>query len=308
VGRPFHALTFALLALALLSSPAFADVRIDGDRARLDAKRLEELVALELGKDAPRVANVTVTVHDGRSEVDVEVDGEHRTAAVALDRDVEPERAIALFVAELARGTVKPERVEPSVAPNPVSLGVHAVDRTSKSSSSPSPRPLRFAILGAMGARVTTTRGHLLATPHLELGVARENIFRLGGTIRYAYASADDVLGTVDAHLISGGLAGTLVLTSGSIFALATGPRVELGVAAGRGKSAGDGPTIADSTIATTFDAAWALELHSTLGGAALVGILEGGSYLRGVELHADTRDVLHLSGAFAGLSVGIRL
>ena len=118
--------------------------------------------------------------------------------------------------------------------------------------------------------------------------------------MRYAYASSDDVLGSVRAHLVSTGLAATYVVASSATFALATGPRVELGIVAGSGEG-----TNADSATAASFAGVWEVELHLRLGGLALVGSVEGGSILRGVDLRADDRNVLHLSGPFVGLAVG---
>lgn len=299
-----------IVAAALaLSTPASAQpkkpsLEVAGDRGALDAPRLEGLVALELGADAPRVVRVVVTVRSGRAAVDVEVDKEHRQSSLAMSA-VEPERALALFVAELARGTLAPERTEP-VVPEPAESAMPPAAAPVAPPRAPPPPattsdPWRLSLLGAMGARVTTARGHVLPSPHLELGARREESLRLGVTVRYASASSDDALGSVQAHLLSGGVAATYVLTSSARFALATGPRVELGVVAGSGEGRN-----ADSATAASFAGVWELELHLRLGALTLVGSVEGGSIFRGVELRADDRAVLDLSGPFAGLALGL--
>lgn len=297
MGRSRH--TLILLAVLAFASPANAQatehVELRGETQALDRARLDELVALELG--ATRPTRIAVDVSRGRAEVDVEIAGEHRKASVAL-AGVEPERALALFIAEIARGTIAPERTEPATPT--------ATPATPTTPSPPRPsndRPLRFSMLAAMGARVTTARGHVLPSPHLEIGVRRDDAFRIGGTLRYAYGSADDLLGTVRAHLVAAGAAGSATVVSASSLALVTGPRLELGAAFGRG----DG-TNADKATALTVAGSWAVELHLDVGGAALFISAEVGSFFRGVELHADDRSVLHLTGPFAGFGLGAAL
>lgn len=298
MGRSRRALI--LLAVLVLAAPASAQaaepVELRGETQALDRGRLDDLVALELG--TTRVTRVVVDVSRGRAEVDVEVAAEHRKASVTL-ASVEPERALALFIAEIARGTIAPERTEP-VAPPPVPSVPPPRDAPSPATAA---APLRFSILGAMGARVTTARGHVMPSPHVEIGVRRRDAFRVGGTLRYAYASADDRLGTVEAHLVAGGVAGSGTLLSGPDLALVTGPRLELGAAFGRGEGSN-----ADRATALTVAGTWALELHLLVDGArgatAFVSA-EAGSFFRGVELHADDRSVLHLTGPWLGFALG---
>jgi hypothetical protein len=154
-----------------------------------------------------------------------------------------------------------------------------------------------------MGARIMTTGGALLPTPRLEIAARQPGALRLGATARYAYASATDPLGTVRAHAFAGGLAATYVLLSSASLALATGPRLELGVIAGSGEGSNG-----ETTTALTLGGAWEIELHVKLGGVSLVGSVEAGTLFRGVELHADDRDVLHLSGPFVGFALGAML
>lgn len=148
-----------------------------------------------------------------------------------------------------------------------------------------------------------TAGGTPLATPRVEVGARQKNGLRIGTVVRYAYASSDDPLGTVRAHALAGGAAASYVVLSRSSLAVATGPRFELGVVAGSGEGANG-----QSTRALTMAAAWELELHVAVAGISLVGALEAGTLFRGVQLRADDRDVLHLSGPFVGLSLGAML
>ncbi len=160
-----------------------------------------------------------------------------------------------------------------------------------------------MSVLGTMGARVVTAHGALLATPKVEVGARQDGLLRLGVNARHGYASSDDSLGTVRAHALAGGLAATYVLASGAWLELATGPRFETGLVAGRG----DGKNGVSTTV-LTLGASWELELHVKVGGLSLLGAVEAGTYFHGIELHADERDALHLSGPFVGLALGAML
>lgn len=315
-ARLIAAVLAASLALAIASSanaqPTRPRVEVTGDRATLDATKLDELIALELGADASRVRAVAVDVHGSRAEIDVRLGDDARRASVAIAA-TEPERALALFVAELARGTAVPEQPPsaaatappPPSAPPPTTPAPSEAERVAppRSSDASTAEPLAFSLLATMGARFATSRGGVTATPHIELGARRRDLFRIGAIVRYGYASSDDALGTIRAHSLTGGVAGTYVVASGASLALATGPRLELGVIAGHG----DG-TNGEASSAFTFTGAWELELSVKLGAISLLGSVEGGSILRGIELRADDRSVLYLSGPFVGFALGAML
>ena len=111
------------------------------------------------------------------------------------------------------------------------------------------------------------------------------------------------MLGSVRAHVVSPGLAASYAIVSAGAVRLVTGPRVEIGALFGAGSGANE-----SSTTKLTFAAAWELELHLDFGAFAALVTAEGGSLLRGVVLRADARDVLDLSGPFAGFSIGAAL
>ncbi|MBS2018079.1 MAG: hypothetical protein JST00_34720, partial [Deltaproteobacteria bacterium] len=94
----------ASIALAQTAPKRASVTLVHGERGALDASRLESLVALELGSDASRVQRVTVELASAsHADVVVEIGGERRTGGVDLPT-TERERAIALFVGEMARG------------------------------------------------------------------------------------------------------------------------------------------------------------------------------------------------------------
>jgi len=156
-------------------------------------------------------------------------------------------------------------------------------------------------VLAALGARWLTADGALLLTPHLEGGVVLRDALRLGVLARYGHASADDPLGTVSAHAASGGLAASLRLASTTSVALWTGPRAEIGVITARGEGTG-----ASSASSLLLSAAWAIEGRVALGPLDALVAVEGGFLGRGLELRADDRSILELSGGFTGVSLGL--
>ena len=129
----------------------------------------------------------------------------------------------------------------------------------------------------------------------------RRDRIRIGGILRYAYGASDDVLGSVRAHVVSPGIAASYAIVSTSGIRLFTGPRFEAGALFGSGSGTNE-----SSTTRIAFAGAWELELHVDLRVLDLVVAAEGGSFLRGVVLRADARDVLDLSGPFAGFSLGV--
>ena len=304
------AFAFAFAFAMTIAAPASAQpdkppVEVVGERGSLDPSKLNELVGLELGAEGSRVTRIVIDVRGGRADVDVRVGDEHRKGSVAVAA-IEPERALALFVGELARGATTPAATPPAPPATPaVTPPTPVEDRPPPSSPAATPAsPWQFSALATMGARLVTTHGAWVATPKLEIGARHDGALRLGAIARYGYASSNDPLGTARAHALAGGIAATYVLATGATFAFATGPRLEIGLVAGRG----DG-TNGTSTTALTLAGSWELELHVKLGGGVtLLTAVEGGTFFRGIELHADDRDVLHLSGPFAGLALGAML
>jgi hypothetical protein len=278
------------LALLTLSGSAAAAVELQGEAAAVDARALDELVSLELG-EAREGARVVVRIEDRRALVEVLTEGERRSGTVALP-DSEVERTIALFVGELARRPNSADPAEPAPPPDdPLPTPI------------PQARPddqdddVRVYVLGTMGVRWLTSGGHLVPTPRIEGGVLIGDALRLGAVARYAWADADDVLGSANVLAVTGGFAATWAVTD----ALGTGPRVELGAFSARGEGQNAG-----TASAVAISGAWELELRARLTRTlALLFAAEAGWYARGIELRADDRALLELSGGFLGVSIG---
>lgn len=162
--------------------------------------------------------------------------------------------------------------------------------------------PERLLGLVTIGARIAL-RGSIVATPRVEGAYRLTNALRLGLMARYGYASDEDVLGSVSAHLALGGFAVTYALVSNESWGLSVGPRFEAGYVAGRGD--GQNGTSVGAFAATV---AGELELHLPLAPRfALVAALDAGGYLPGLDLRADSRSVVDLSGPFTTVSLGAR-
>lgn len=148
-----------------------------------------------------------------------------------------------------------------------------------------------------------TAGGAAVVSPRVEGGLRASKALRLGVIARYAYASAEDPLGRVTVHGVTGGVAATFTVLARRSFAVASGPRVELGWLGGSGEGQNGRST---STFAAS--GAWEIELSVPLGPVTLFGAVEGGALVRGLQLRADERTVLDMSGALLGASAGVAL
>ena len=245
---------------------------------------------------------VSTPVEGVRAEITLVREGEPRRGVVELRGAADVERTIALFVGELARGTAEPAAA-PTATPPPAAPATPAPPLTPEPATTgpASPARLRATLLAAFGARWLTSGGATVLTPHVEGGVVIREVLRFGVLARYGHASAEDPIGSVSAHAASGGLAATLRLASTGSLALWTGPRAEIGVITARGDGAG-----ASSASSLLLSAAWALEGRAALGPVDGLLAVEGGFLGRGLELRADDRSILELSGGFGGVSLGL--
>jgi hypothetical protein len=143
----------------------------------------------------------------------------------------------------------------------------------------------------------------LFVSPRLEAAIAPIEPLRLGVVARYAFATGDDPLGTVRAHAFAGGVSATWRFVSTVGWSAGTGPRVELGGIWARGDGVG-GSRASGLSLA----GAWEIEGNARVARTMeLTAGLELG-WLRGVDLYADDRRVLGLTGAFGGASIGARV
>jgi hypothetical protein len=297
VGKRLTATALGVaLAIAAPSAHA-ADVELSG--SGVDKRALDDLIRLELGPSTA-LDRIVVRVADGHAEVELHAKERRRRGTVALPRGQE-ERTIALFVGELARRfDAEPEAVPPE--PPPLAP-VAPPDLAERPEPAPPPPPatrdseLAPFVLATMGARWLAAGGDLVATPRIEAGLSPSRALRLGILARYGYARSSDVLGTARAHLVSGGVAATHSLAS----AIATGPRVEIGGVFARGEGSSGA-----SASAVALVGAWELELRLRVAGAfTMLATVEAGWHARGLDLRADDRTVLEISGPFAGASLG---
>lgn len=268
----------------------------------LDVGRLESLIDLELGA-AHRLTRVIVTIGaEDRVELAVERDGSRRTGTVDVRSASDAERTIALYVGELARNAERSAPPAPPPAPQrtPIGTGPPSIAGGGQTES---PSRLRAHVLAAMGGRWMIDGGALMLTPHLEGGVVWRDDFRFGALARYGYASADDRIGSVSAHHVSGGLAATVRFVSTESFEAWTGPRAELGFVTAKGRGTGE-----SSASSVSFAGTWTLEARAVFGSIAVVGSLDLGWMGHGLELRADDRTILRLSGPFIGANAGFAL
>src|SRR5690606_38192306 len=105
---------------------------------------------------------------------------------------------------------------------------------------------------------------------------------------RYGFTSADDPLGSMHAHIASGGLAARGSVALGPTFSIITGPRAEIDwiAASAKGKNA-------TSASGAGLSVAWELQVHMQLGAAfSAFAAIEGGVTPVGLDLRADDRSV----------------
>lgn len=293
-------MVFALAAYAFALTLSFADISITGSGRAVDARALEDLVKLELGGEAP-LDDVTIQLAGDRADVVVARAGKKRSGSLTLPTK-NPERALALFIGELARRfetepEPEPKRIEqeppkPAAPPEPLPFVPLA---NAPPPPMPEPKPTIF-VLGTMGARVFAPEGSLLWTPRIEAGVVG-NPVRIGGIVRYGQASASDPLGDATVHAINGGLAATLLFDT-----FATGPRVELGALF----ASGDGSrSSSKASVAPAFS--WEIEAHvAATDWLDLIASIEAGWMWNGLDVRADDRTLLQIGGGFAGASLGL--
>jgi hypothetical protein len=293
--RPSRALSTLScgVVIALLSlSPcrARADVELRGQPSAIDGSALDALVRLELGEASTQVKRIVVDVKGPRAEIEVEVGAEVRRGTVDLPA-TDVERTLALFAAELAR-----------TSPAPTPRADAPSERPPASNDQATTERGAFALMATMGARIFGRDGSLLLSPRIEAGVRASDAIRVGASARYGFASGEDRLGTIRAHVVSGGLAASHHLAPRNPVSFAHGPRIEAGVIA----ASGDG-THASAATAFTLSASYEVELHIRIARSlAIVVALDGGIHWFGVDLRADDRSVLDLSGVFGGTSAGL--
>jgi hypothetical protein len=302
VGPPLTRRTLAtIVATLLLAAPArAADVVIHGKGPKVDGRKLEDVIDLELGS-ADDVEHIDVALAIGSAEIEVVLRAKPPARGTVDLRDAnDVERTIALFVGELVRGA--PPEPPPPAPPPP------AVAPTSEAPPPERAQPSTTNLYARalVGPRWMTTGGAGSIGARIEGGLALRAL-DIGVFGRFAHASVDDVLGSVGANTFGGGAAATYDFLRTPSTALGTGPRVAIKstTAYGDGAAAVTG----SSTSAVSVEASWELLLHVRVAAPvdALVA-LEAGYAFGGLDLRADDRRVLYLAGPFAGGAIGVDL
>jgi hypothetical protein len=287
-------------ALLLSSSVAGAGVIVRGsDSSMLDATRLDTLVELELGKNSD-VDEVTIDVTAGRASVALKRhSGSIRTGDVDLStaNNSDVERTLALFIGELSREVDPPVVESAPVAPPPSTTTAEG-----SSDVTTSPRALAPIVMAGGTARMFAS-GALVLGPFLSGGVSVGERLRVGGIARYGVASASDVLGTVDAKLLSLGPTADYRLLEQNRLSVHAGVGLEAGWIHGSAEGVETRSASGYGVAGFGF-----LELRWTPRPLVVALALEGGWLAPGLDLRAGTRTVLAISGGLAGASFGIGL
>lgn len=280
------------------SGVAWAGVEVHGSSTNVDVRKLDGLVALELGEHGASI-DVEVTLADDASSAELVVRDNARSAerhaVVDLSGVTDIERIVALSVGELARSEPPP----PPASPPPPAA---TPDVVTPASTSPS---RELYALAAFGVRRMLSGGATVLLPRLEGGFALSPSWRAGAFAYYGHASADDALGAISVDMAGVGLSTSFDFARTEHLTFGTGPRIELGWMWGRGEGVGG------STSSTpTFSATWQFQAFTRIVRAAgIVTALEVGFAGPALDLHANdssNRSVLDLAGLYTGLSLGV--
>ncbi|WP_146650782.1 hypothetical protein [Labilithrix luteola] len=298
--------TLACLGGLLLVSAddvASAQVEVHDTGSKVDARKLDALVALELGEQGTSI-DVVVTIADDATSAELVVRDEalsaERHAVVDLSGVTDVERIIALSVGELARSAGEPPPPPPLAPSPPPSPPPRDAARPESS------RPVRAPyVLAQIGLRTMFSGGATVFTPRVEGGLSLSPSWRAGAFGYYGRASADDVLGSVAVDMVGAGVSTTFDFVRSDRVLVGTGPRLELGWMWGRGEGVG-----ASTSSTPTFAATWELQAFTRIvRSAGVVVALDLGFAGPALDLHANDasdRSVLNLAGPYAGLSLGL--
>ncbi len=276
----------ALVVLVVTRSAWAADVVLEGQGVVIDAARLRTLVTLELGRSADaQDVRVTVRVDGERARVLLTLPGMSPPAGeIDLHGSGDPERTIALLVGVLATTPVSSTEI---AAEPPQRAGPGDANGAPRAFSNASEAPSRhFYGLASLDLRLLVRVGALTTAPRVEAGVALPSWGRAGVVVRYTYASADDALGTIDTHGITGGPSMMFRLLERGRFTIGAGPRAELGVAFASGHG-----VLGRNTSGEVLVGAAATETTFALAPIRVVVGLEGG-WARAAYLSFPRTDV----------------
>jgi hypothetical protein len=331
----------ALVALAISISlliPRVADAKetvvVRGDRSTIaiDDAKLESLIHLELGEKSALIELVVIEL-GAKSVATVVVarrDGSVTKGAIDLSGargagDVD--RTIALFVGELSREEKPSPSASASPAPAPAAAPT-TTDTTTDAPATPKARDTSNGarlVVGGTGRVVGIGRtggNAVVFGPTLGVSLGIGDRARIGALGRVGFASANDRIGKVSALLVGGGIdaAYRLYVSADRSMKIDTGPRVVASWIHGEGiaaaPAAGGGGGASSQQVITTressalgIDLAWFIDASVILARPFFLGLaMEGGWLTPGLDLRADNRKILQVSGASLGatLSIGV--
>jgi hypothetical protein len=283
------------LALALYAREATAAVVLRGATEAVDAKKLEELVDLELGAPAD-VEEIAIDLSANKAAIVLKrIGGDVRSGAVDLPPSGSGaiERTIALFIGEISR--------EAPAGPPPTAPVPAAPPADEPPAPARPPSAERFVFAEAHGRGFTSggtlfvgalVGGDLVASKHVVVGVRA----------RYARASEDVALGNVRSEWLMAGPALSYRAALGRIVWIDPGVSVDGAYLWGRGSGTGAHSASGFAVVPTAFvEARWLLSRTWRLTTA-----MEGGWFGPGLDLRAGPRTVLAASGAFVGARAGL--
>lgn len=325
VGKALiHSLRIAAaVAILFVTSAAEGEtVVVRGDRSvAIDQAKLGALVHLELGERADQVEAVIVEISGTGANVATILvtrsDGRTNKGAIDL-RASDPERTIALFVGELSRdespnvesdggNAASPTQTR---APPPVSLDTRPTEKPGATNAA-----RLFAGAGVRVVGMGRDGAAVVSTPAVGASLGLGAHVRVGVLARAGFASKSDRLGKVSALLVGGGIDAAYRAHESRDHSLKidTGPRLLASWIQGEGLARTEGGAAqinrGRESSAWGLDLAWFVEATMTVAGPVFLGLgLEGGWLTPGLDLRADERSVLQVSGATLGatLSVGL--
>lgn len=281
--KRFGCAIFALFISTALAQPFPSAPKIQIEGEGLDARAFEKLLKLELASNSSRLTELNLTVRGRTVELWLRLDDRLSRTVVSL-APIEPERALALYVAEWVRAG----------APRAPALPTADVEASTPQSAWNLTSSLKT------GSRVFANRGAVLFSSNLDLGARHAEGWRLTANARYAYSQSTDRLGIVRAHWAALGPSAAFTFFSRQTVALAGILRLEVGALFGHGS----GENAASDTV-PTLGGATAFEIQFKLGKLTPVAELELG-LIRGAGFRSDARMALWLSGFTIGAHVGL--
>ncbi len=270
----------------------------------IDAAALARSLRIELGAEAAEVAVAVEPAPDGVLVV-VRMRGEERRETVVLSDAPKNARVrvLALAIGEIVR---RPAQAPPASAPIAPPIAPTAPPASEVPRPPPPPRPFALSLEG--GARITADRSRTFPFARLVGHAVVARAWALHVSFDGARDAADDALGRAALTVLAIGAGSSLRATS-SALSFELGPRVLAGWASGTGTAGASATSRAIDSLVVLGGVGARLRFPDA---SRLFGTVDAeiDYALRGLELRADDRVLLGLTGVVLsiGAGVGIRL